>query len=211
MILYTGILFFSTMFVYWLMLAFSFILIILMKKKKSISFLIFYIILIIIINIIAKYCVISGQIGSWYTMGLIILKLFPILNLAAIISDFSTSIMIHSLRVFHLPNSLCIGVGIFFRFIPEYREYLSEIREGLRARNMRLSLLRPIHSLEILLVPMIYKAFETGEILTCALITKGIEYDCKKTSYEDLTFTWKDYGVILVGIIFVGITIWQKL
>lgn len=45
---------------------------------------------------------------------------------------------------------------------------------------MGLSIVRPIHSVEIYLVPMIYKAFETGEILSCALITKGIEYDCKK-------------------------------
>src|SRR3712207_1106724 len=210
MILYTSIVFLSTMLVYWLMLTFSFILMILVKKKKAFLFLMVYIILMVIINIISKCCIISGWIGSLYTMGLIILKLFPLWNLAAIISNFSTSTMIHSLRLLHLPNSLCIGVAIFFRFIPEYREYLSEIREGLKTRNMGLSLLRPIHSLEIYLVPMIYKAFETGEILTCALITKGIEYDCKKTSYEDLSFTWKDYGVILVGIIFVGITIWQK-
>ena len=99
----------------------------------------------------------------------------------------------------------------FFRFIPEYREYLSEIREGLKVRGMGFSIMRPIHSLEIYLVPMIYKAFETGEILTCALITKGIEYDCKKTSYEDLSFTWKDYSVIFIGLIFMGITIWQKI
>ena len=76
---------------------------------------------------------------------------------------------------------------------------------------MGLSIVRPIHSVEIYLVPMIYKAFETGEILSCALITKGIEYDCKKTSYEDLSFTWKDYSIILVGFVFLGITIWQKL
>lgn len=41
-------------------------------------------------------------------------------------------------------------------------------------------------------------------------IGKGIEYDCKKTSYEDLSFTWEDYSIILVGLVFLGITIWQK-
>src|SRR3712207_2001126 len=142
MILYTSIVFLSTMLVYWLMLTFSFILMILVKKKKAFLFLMVYIILMVIINIISKCCIISGWIGSLYTMGLIILKLFPLWNLAAIISNFSTSTMIHSLRLLHLPNSLCIGVAIFFRFIPEYREYLSEIKEGLKARNMGLSVLR---------------------------------------------------------------------
>jgi len=96
-------------------------------------------------------------------------------------------------------------------FLDDFLKIFRKINEGLKTRNMGLSIIRPIHSLEIYLVPMIYKAFETGEILSCALITKGIEYDCKKTSYEDLSFTWKDYGIILVGLVFLGITIWKKL
>ena len=211
MVIYTSIVFFSTMLVYWLMLLFSFVLLIAVKKKKSISLFIFYIILFGLISLVSSKCTISGWIGSIYTMGLIILKLFPLWTLAVILSSFGTSVIIYSLRSLRLPISLCIGVAIFFRFIPEYRAYLSEINEGLKTRNMGLSIIRPIHSLEIYLVPMIYKAFETGEILSCALITKGIEYDCKKTSYEDLSFTWKDYGIILVGLVFLGITIWKKL
>ncbi len=69
--------------------------------------------------------------------------------------------MVYSLRSINLPNTLCIGVAIFFRFIPEYKEYLSASREGLKARNMEISIFRPIHSLEIYLVPMLYKAFES--------------------------------------------------
>lgn len=193
------------------MLVFSFLLLVAMKKKNAISFVIFYVLLLGLISIVSNKCVISGWVGSLYTMGLIILKLFPLWILAAVLSSFGTSTMIYSLRQLHLPNSLCIGVSVFFRFIPEYREYLLEIREGLKARRMGLSIRRPIHSLEIYLVPMIYKAFETGEILTCALLTKGIEYDCKKTSYDDLTLTWKDYCIIFVGLVFMGITIWQKI
>ena len=211
MIIYTSIVFFSTMLVYWMMLLFSFLLLIAVKKKKSIPLFIFYFAIFGLILLVSSKCTISGWIGSIYTMGLIILKLFPLWTLAAILSSFGTSTIIYSLRNLRLPHSLCIGVSIFFRFIPEYRAYLSEIKEGLKARNMGLSIIRPIHSVEIYLVPMIYKAFETGEILSCALITKGIEYDCKKTSYEDLSFTWKDYSIILVGFVFLGITIWQKL
>lgn len=210
MMIYTGIVFFSTMPVYWMMLIFSFGLLILLKREKAISLFLFYIALFGLILLISGQPAISGWIGSIYTMGLIILKLFPLWILAAILSGFHTSTIIYSLRCLHLPYSLCIGVAVFFRFIPEYRAYLSEIKEGLKVRNMGLHLLRPIHSVEIYLVPLIYKAFETGELLSCALITKGIEYDCKKTSYEDLSFGWMDYGIIFVGFVFLGITIWQK-
>lgn len=211
MMIYTSIAFFSTMIVYWLMLLFSFLLVSAIKKRESIRLFAFYIILFAIIWLVPSRFFYYGWLGALYTMGLIVLKLFPIWILAVILSGFSTSTIIYSLRSIHLPNYLCIGVAVFFRFIPEYREYLSEIREGLKARNIGINIFRPIYSLELYLVPMIYKAFETGETLSCALITKGIEYDCKKTSYQDLSFTWKDYGVILVGLIFLGVTICQKL
>ena len=211
MMIYTSIAFFSTMIVYWLMLLFSFLLVAVIKKRESIRIFAFYIILFAIIWLVPSDIFYYGWMGALYTMGLIVLKLFPIWSLAVILSGFSTSTIIYSLKCIHLPNYLCIGVAVFFRFIPEYREYLSEIREGLKARNIGINIFRPIYSLELYLVPMIYKAFETGETLSCALITKGIEYDCKKTSYQDLSFTWKDYGVILVGIIFLGVTICQKL
>ncbi|OXZ34199.1 ABC transporter permease [Finegoldia magna] len=210
MLIYTGIVFFSTMLVYWLMILFSFILLIAVNREKFISFFLFYVSLFGLVIAILNKFTISGWVGSLYTMALIIIKLYPLWILAGILSSFRTSTMIYSLRRFHVPNSICIGVAIFLRFIPEYKEYLSEIKEGIKARNIKLSLLKPIRSIELYLVPMIYKAFETGEILSCALVTKGFEYDCEKTSYEDLSLTSSDYIIILIGLLFAGITIWEK-
>lgn len=211
MLIYTGIVFFSTMLVYYLMLIASFIVLVIMLKKRALGFGIFFTVLLAISFVLARGYIHTEWIGAYYTMCLIVLKLFPIWILASILSNYSTSAMIYTLRQLHLSQNICIGVAIFFRFLPEYRAYLSEIKEGLKVRGIKASLAKPIHSLEILIVPMIYKAFETSEILSCALITKGIEYDCKKTSYIDLAFTWRDYVLIAVGIIFLGITLWQKL
>ena len=210
MIIYTGIVFFSTMLVYWLTLLFSIILLIAINKEKLASFVLTYACLLGLVIFISKKCEISGWIGSIYTMALIIIKLYPLWILAGILSNFGTSTMIYSLKRLHLPNYICIGVAIFFRFIPEYKEYLSEIKEGIKVRNIKLSVLKPINSLELYLVPMIYKAFETGEILACALITKGFEYDCEKTPYEDLSLRTNDYIIIIVGLLIAGITIWEK-
>ena len=210
MIIYTSILFFSEMLVYWVMTIFSFILLFFVNRKKTFSFITAYMLLFALIRII-NFLTLSGWIGSVYTMALIVVKLFPLWILVGIIMEFNTSEIIASLRKLKLPNNLCVGVSIFIRFIPEYRNYLKEIKEGLKVRNISFNILKPLQSFEMYLVPLIYKAFDTANILTCSLITKGIEFDCEKTSYVDLSLTWRDYAVIIAGMGFIGITVWEKL
>ena len=210
MIIYTSILFFSEMLVYWVMTIFSFILLFFVNRKKTFSFITAYMLLFALIWIM-NFLTLSGWIGSVYTMALIVVKLFPLWILAGIITEFNTSEIIASLRKLKLPNNLCVGVSIFIRFIPEYRNYLKEIKEGLKVRNISFNIFKPLQSFEMYLVPLIYKAFDTANILTCSLITKGIEFDCEKTSYVDLSLTWRDYAVIMAGMGFIGITVWEKL
>ena len=210
MIIYTSILFFSEMLVYWVMTLFSFILLFFVNRKKTFSFITVYILVFALIRIM-NFLTLSGWIGSVYTMALIVVKLFPLWILVGIIMEFNTSEIIASLRKLKLPNNLCVGVSIFIRFIPEYRNYIKEIKEGLKVRNISFNILKPLQSFEMYLVPLIYKAFDTANILTCSLITKGIEFDCEKTSYVDLSLTWRDYAVIIAGMGFIGITVWEKL
>ena len=210
MIIYTSILFFSEMLVYWVMTIFSFILLFFVNRKKTFSFITAYMLLFALIRIM-NFLTLSGWIGSVYTMALIVIKLFPLWILVGIIMEFNTSEIIASLRKLKLPNNLCVGVSIFIRFIPEYRNYLKEIKEGLKVRNISFNIFKPLQSFEMYLVPLIYKAFDTANILTCSLITKGIEFDCEKTSYVDLSLTWRDYAVIIAGMGFIGITVWEKL
>ena len=210
MVIYTSILFFSEMLVYWVMTLFSFVLLFFVNKKKTFSFIAAYMLLFALIGIM-NFLTLSGWIGSVYTMALIVVKLFPLWILVGIMMEFNTSEIIASLRKLKLPNNLCVGVSIFIRFIPEYRNYLKEIKEGLKVRNISFNILKPLQSFEMYLVPLIYKAFDTANILTCSLITKGIEFDCEKTSYVDLSLTWRDYAVIIAGMGLIGITVWEKL
>ena len=198
------------MLVYWVMTLFSFILLFFVNRKKAFSFITVYILVFALIRIM-NFLTLSGWIGSVYTMALIVVKLFPLWILVGIIMEFNTSEIIASLRKLKLPNNLCVGVSIFIRFIPEYRNYLKEIKEGLKVRNISFNIVKPLQSFEMYLVPLIYKAFDTANILTCSLITKGIEFDCEKTSYVDLSLTWRDYAVIIAGMGFIGITVWEKL
>lgn len=210
MVIETSILLFSEMLVYWCMLSFSFLILFFMHRKKVLSFGVTYLVLFAGITFLSKGFAVNQWAGAIYTMILIVVKLFPLWILAGIAMAFNTSEIIASLRKLRLPNHLCIGIAIFIRFIPEYRRYVKEIKEGLKVRNIGFRLAAPIRSIELYLVPMIYKAFETGDTLTSALLTKGIEFDGRKTSYVDLSLTWRDCVAILVGLGLIGIMIWEK-
>lgn len=195
---------------YWLSITLNFILLILMNYKKVIPFGIAFVFFKVALEIIYSYFEISGWIGSIYTINLIILKLFPIWILSAILMNYNTSEIINSLRKIKIPNYLCVSTGIFLRFLPEYTQYLKEVREGMKVRGLKNSILRPIQTFERFIVPMIYKAFETSETLSCALITKGIDCECKKTSYHNLNMTLLDYIFMFCELGIVGIAIWKK-
>ena len=132
MIIYTSILFFSEMLVYWVMTIFSFILLFFVNRKKTFSFITAYMLLFALIWIM-NFLTLSGWIGAVYTMALIVVKLFPLWILVGIIMEFNTSEIIASLRKLKLPNNLCVGVSIFIRFIPEYRNYLKEINKKFKS------------------------------------------------------------------------------
>lgn len=138
------------------------------------------------------------------------LRIFPVWFLAISLSTYNTSALMNSLRNIGLSNNLSIAVSVFFRFLPEYKAYLKDIRESLKVRDISFKWYKPLSSFELYLVPIIYKAFQTGEVLTCSLITKGIEYDCKKISYDDLRLTIVDYIIIGFGICLLGVSIWKK-
>ena len=75
MIIYTSILFFSEMLVYWVMTLFSFILLFFVNRKKTFSFITVYILVFALIRIM-NFLTLSGWIGSVYTMALIVVRYY---------------------------------------------------------------------------------------------------------------------------------------
>lgn len=180
------------------------------NKEKLTKAVVSFFVLVALTYSINTYFKISGWIGSIFTMLIIILRIYPVWLLAMALSTYNTSALMNSLRNLSISNNLAIAVAVFFRFLPDYKEYMKDIRESLKVRNIAFKWNKPLESFELYLVPMIYKAFQTGEILTCSLITKGIECECKKTSYFDLRLTSLDYLFMLFGICLLVVTIWTN-
>lgn len=208
--MYVTILILGQEMIYWILLGFSFLLLFFMNKKKVASKGVTYFLLYAVARLVNEYFEVSHWIGTIYTMLLIMLKLYPLWILSFIVTCYNTSEIINSLRKLHVPNHFCIGTAMFFRFIPEFLSYLKTVHEGVKVRGLKFRIYRPVEGFELYVVPMIFKAIETGEILTCALLTKGIQYDCKKTSYRNLTFKIQDGLAVLFVFGLLVVTIWMK-
>lgn len=210
-IIFTITLFLANRGIYLLLLALSFALVLIMNRSGAKKFLSFYLGLILIIFLLGKLYGISKFAGVFIGIFLIMLRLFPVWGLSSVMLSFNTQEIMNSLRKVGISNNIAIGVAVFFRFLPEYFIYLGQIREGAVVRGIGPSIRRPIESLETVLVPMIYKAFETGENITAALMTKGIEYKGKKTFYRNIDLGYRDYIILLFSLLLLAGGIWTKL
>lgn len=154
---------------------------------------------------------VSGGIfvGSIYAMLKIALRLLPIFILAKMISFYSTSYLISVLREVGIKGDINIAIALFFRFLPEIKIRLGEIREGLKIRAFKTSIFHPIKTFELYFVPLLYKCLHISDTLTCSIMTKGIEYDGEKSNFHETSLTKLDYLLWFVGVLLLGVTIWN--
>lgn len=210
LIIYTINIFIGDYEIYLSILILGFVILFIVSKDKLVKSFIGFIFILAMVYLLNQLDELSRWLGSFYTMFVIILRIFPIWQLALAISSYSSTHLMNGIRKMGLPNKLAIAIAVFFRFLPDYKLYMKDIREALKIRNIYFIWYRPIRSFELYLVPFIYKAFQTGEVLSASLICKGIEYDCKKTSYDNLDFKLIDYIVIALSLIIMVVAIWKR-
>jgi len=98
---------------------------------------------------------------------------------------------------------------VFFRFIPEISIRMKEINNGMKIRGFRASIFKPLKTFELYFVPLMYKCIDISDTLTCSIISKGIEYDGKKTSFHEVKITLIDIAMLMGGIALVGVSAWK--
>lgn len=148
-------------------------------------------------------------IGSIYTMLLIVLKFSPLFILGRVLSSYSSSHLMAAFRKVGIGGSIGIGITVFFRFIPEISIRMKEINNGMKIRGFRASIFKPLKTFELYFVPLMYKCIDISDTLTCSIISKGIEYDGKKTSFHEVKITFIDIAMLMGGIVLVGVSIWK--
>lgn len=193
---------------YFLALVFSLGLLLLSAYKKAFGT-VCTLIAIWIVAYLLKPFLGNVLVGSIYTMLLIVLKFSPIFILGRILSSYSSSHLMAAFRKIGIGGSIGIGITIFFRFIPEIAIRLKEIRNGMKIRGFKASIFKPLKSFELYFVPLMYKCIDISDTLTCSIMSKGIEYDGKKTSFHEIKVTIFDIFVLVIGITLAGVCIWK--
>ena len=175
-------LFITDKFGYYIMLAVSFVLLLTHSKKVFLNMSTKYLFFILLLHLLEKLPYGLG-VASFIGLLLIGIKLFPVFTLGRILISLSPLTIMSSLRKIGIPNNFNLSVATGLRFMGEMNIRLKEIRNGMKVRGLKISLLHPVRSFELYLIPLMYKCFHVSETLTSSIISKGAEYNTEKTSY----------------------------
>ena len=192
-------LFITDKFGYYIMLAVSFVLLLTHSKKVFLNMSTKYLFLILLLYLLNKLPYGLG-VASFMGLLLIGIKLFPIFTLGRILIALSPLTIMSSLRKIGISNNFNLSVATGLRFMGEMNIRLKEIRNGMKVRGLAISLLHPIRSFELYLIPLMYKCLHVSETLTSSIISKGAEYEIEKTSYNSTKYSVFDLFCICISI-----------
>ena len=180
-------LFITDKFGYYIMLAVSFVLLLTHSKKVFLNMSTKYLFLILLLHLLEKLPYGLG-VASFIGLLLIGIKFFPVFTLGRILISLSPLTIMSSLRKIGIPNNFNLSVATGLRFMGEMNIRLKEIRNGMKVIGLKISLLHPVRSFELYLIPLMYKCLHVSETLTSSIISKGAEYNTEKTSYTSTKY-----------------------
>ena len=192
-------LFITDKFSYYIMLTVSFVLLLTHSKKAFLSMSVKYLFLLLLLHLLEKLPYRLG-VASFIGLLLIGIKLFPVFTLGRILISLSPLTIMSSLRKIGIPNNFNLSVATGLRFMGEMNIRLKEIRNGMKVRGLKISLLHPVRSFELYLIPLMYKCLHVSETLTSSIISKGAEYEIEKTSYNSTKYSVFDLFCICISI-----------
>ena len=192
---------------YYVLLGMSFLFLFLFSYTEGVKRALAYIGLFLLIKLLA-YIDLGMTTGALIGLIALFLRLYPIFNIGKILILTSPLKIMSALRAVKAPQSLSIGLVTALRFLDEMTARLNEIKNGMKVRGLHLSLLHPIRSFELYLIPLIYKCLHVSETLTSSIIAKGIEYEGKKTSYRPVHFGWYDTVGLLAAVFLLWRSVW---
>ena len=183
---------------YYIMMSVSFILLLTHSKKAFLSVSVKYLFLLLLLHLLGKLPYELG-VASFIGLLLIGIKLFPVFTLGRILISLSPLTIMSSLRKIGIPNDFNLSIATGLRFMSEMEIRIKEIRNGMKVRGLRISLVHPVRSFELYLIPLMYKCLHVSETLTSSIISKGAEYKIKKTSYNPTKYNIFDLICLVVA------------
>lgn len=195
--------------VYVVILSFSFIVLanasIAECMKRMVIYVCLYVVMLLFLHLGTGYVT-----GVFLMLLVLVLKIFPVFNIGRVLMLTSSAKLFAAMRQLRLPDAVAVGFMTALRFLDEMKARMQTIRQGMKTRGLKPSLLHPVASFELYFVPLVYKCLHVSDTLTSSLITKGIEYKGQKTSYHELTFGVYDGLSLFIGFSLLGYMIWTS-
>lgn len=143
-------------------------------------------------------------------------KLSPVMGIVCIsLNAMTVSQLLSGLQRMKCPKSMTYAVAIALRFIPTIRQELSQIKDAIKTRGIRMNVFSviqaPLSYLEYIMVPFIMRCVKIADELAASAACRAIENPKPRGEYRRLRI--KYYDILYMGFVTVfnlGILIIDK-
>ncbi len=149
-------------------------------------------------------------------LGGLILKLSPAFTTSDyIIESTSVSEVIAAMSKMKISRKITIPLSVIFRFFPTIRQENHAIHDAAAMRGI--TILRrkfwenPMRAFEYRMIPLMISIANTGEDLSAAALSRGLDNPGEHTTYADVRFTKRDlFTVVFVTAFLTLVYIFTK-
>lgn len=105
--------------------------------------------------------------------------------------------IISAMQTMKFPNIIAIPLIVVFRYLPSLKEDYGCLKDSLKIRGISTSgfrfLLHPVRSMELIIVPILFRSLRIAEELSTSVLLRGIENYKNRTNIYPLKFTKTDF------------------
>lgn len=140
-------------------------------------------------------------------------RLEQMINLVISKNDVLRLIVTHDLMVslqrLRLPQAVTIPLVVMFRYIPTLRIEYRMIRNTMDIRGISdtawKQIIHPLATIEYILIPLLMRCLKVTDELAASGTTRGLELEEKRYALNSVRFSWKEYAVTALGIVFLAL------
>ena len=169
-----------------------------------------FIAVIAYLNALLRYVSIPVLSVIMSVFGVTILKLVPIAMMGIwILHTTQMDDLMVSLQRMRLPQAVTIPLVVMFRYIPTLRIEYRMIRNTMDIRGIGdtvwKQLIHPLATIEYILIPLLMRCLKVTDELAASGTTRGLELEGKRYALNPVRFSWKEYAVTALGIVFLAL------
>ena len=176
--------------------------------KWAIKMVLIYVV-VAYLNALLRYVSVPVLSVIMSVFGVTLLKLIPIVMMGLWIlrTTYMDDLMVALQRI-KLPQSVTIPLVVMFRYIPTLRIEYHMIRDTMNIRGIGDTLWKrithPLATIEYILIPLLMRCLKVTDELAASGTTRGLELEEKRYALNHVVFSWREYAVVALGILFLS-------